>query len=65
MEKTNTITWEQIEREHAEMRARDAKLIASGKKTPREIQEENSLFPLDAKFEIPNFAEQIRQEASQ
>jgi hypothetical protein len=45
-------SWEENEREHAEERRATAELIASGKKTAWEIQQENSLFPMDAKVEI-------------
>lgn len=45
-------SWEDNEREHAEERHATALLIASGKKTAWEIQQENSLFPMDAKVEI-------------
>ena len=45
-------SWEENEREHAEERRLTAELIASGKKTAWEIQQENSLVPMDAKIEI-------------
>ena len=45
-------SWEENEREHAKERRLTAELIASGKKTAWEIQQENSLFPRDAKIEI-------------
>ena len=45
-------SWEENEREHAKERLSTAELIASGKKTAWEIQQENSLFPMDAKVEI-------------
>lgn len=41
-------SWEENEREHAEERRLTAELIASGKKNAWEIQQENSLFPMDA-----------------
>ena len=44
--------WEENEREHSEERRLTAELIASGKKTAWEIQQENSLVPMDAKIEI-------------
>ena len=46
------LSWEENEREHAEERRLTAELIASGKKTAWEIQQENSLFPMDAKVEL-------------
>ena len=45
-------SWEENEREHAEERRLTAELIASGKKTAWEVQQENSLFPMNAKVEI-------------
>lgn len=45
-------SWEENEREHAEERRMTAELIASGKKTPAQLQEENSLFPTDAVIEM-------------
>ncbi len=50
---TNRIqSWEDNVREHEEERRLTEELIASGKKTAWEIQQENSLFPMDAKVEI-------------
>lgn len=48
--------WEDNVREHEEERRLIEELIASGKKTAWEIQQENSLFPMDAKVVI-NWAE--------
>ena len=45
-------SWEENEREHAEERSFTAEVIASSQKTAWEIQQENSLFPMDAKVEI-------------
>ena len=45
-------SWEDNEHEHAEERRLTAELIASGKKAAWEIQQENSLFPMNAKVEI-------------
>jgi hypothetical protein len=45
-------SWEENEREHAEERRLTAELIASGKKTAQEVQDENSLFPMDAVIEM-------------
>jgi hypothetical protein len=45
-------SWEENERQHAQERRLTAELIASGKKTAWEIQQENSLFPMDATVEI-------------
>jgi len=45
-------SWEENEREHAEERRLTAELLASRQKTAREIQDENSLFPMDAVIEM-------------
>lgn len=45
-------SWEENEREHAEDRRQMAEAVASKLKTPRQVQEENSLFPMDATVEI-------------
>ena len=45
-------SWEENEREHAEERRMTAELIASGKKTAWENQQENSHIPMSAKVEI-------------
>jgi hypothetical protein len=45
-------SWEENEREHAEERRLTSELIASGKKTAWEFQQENSLFPMDAIVEM-------------
>ncbi len=44
--------WEQNEREHAEERRATEEAIRSGKKTAWEVQEENSLFHMNATVKI-------------
>lgn len=44
--------WQQNEREHAEERRAIAEAIRSGQKTPLQIQEENSIFPMNSTVEI-------------
>ena len=43
---------EESERLHSEEMAETARLIAAGIKTPLQIQEENSFWPLDTKVEF-------------
>ncbi len=46
------MSWEQNEAEHAADRREMLEAVASGRKTARQVQEENSIIPLDAKIEI-------------
>ena len=46
------ISWEENEAEHAADRREMLEAVASGRKTARQVQEENSIIPLDAKIEI-------------
>lgn len=45
-------SWEQNEREHAAERHAIAEAIRSGEKTAWQIQEENSIFPMNSTVEI-------------
>lgn len=42
-----TVTFEELDREHREERARDAERLRSGEITPEALQEENSIFSKD------------------
>jgi len=46
------MTWEENEAEHATDRREMLEAVISGRKTARQVQEENSIIPLDAKIEI-------------
>lgn len=46
------ISWEENEAEHVADRREMLEAVASGRKTARQVQEENSIVPLDAKIEI-------------
>jgi len=46
------ITWEENEAEHAANRRHMLEAVASGRKTARQVQEENSIVPLDTELEI-------------
>ena len=49
-----TVTFEELDREKRQARARDAERLRTGEITPEALQEENSIFPKDAviKFDI-------------
>jgi hypothetical protein len=52
-----TVTFEELDREHREERARDAERLRNGEITPEALQEENSLFSMNAKvtFDLVGF----------
>jgi hypothetical protein len=41
------VSFEELDREHREERARDAERLRTGEITPEALQEENSIFPRD------------------
>jgi hypothetical protein len=41
------VSFEELDREHREERARDAERLRNGEITPEALQEENSIFPRD------------------
>jgi len=45
-----TVTFEELDREHREERLRDAERLRLGEITPEALQEENSLFSMNAKL---------------
>ena len=45
-----TVTFEELDREHREERLRDAERLRTGEITPEALQEENSLFSMNAKI---------------
>lgn len=46
--KPDTVSFEELDREHRLERARDAERLRTGEITPDALQEENSIFPRDA-----------------
>lgn len=46
------VTFEELDREHRREVARDAERLHSGEITPQELQEENSIFPMNAKYSV-------------
>lgn len=46
------VTFEELDREARADVARDAERLRNGEITPEELQEENSIFPMNAKYQI-------------
>ncbi len=61
------MTWEESEAEHAADRREMLEAVASGRKTARQVQEENSLIPLDAEIVVnwKDHAERIERALAQ
>jgi hypothetical protein len=59
--KVRTASFEALQRDKRRARRRDGRRLASGEVTPEQLEEENSLIPLGAKIEIPNFCETIER----
>lgn len=57
----STITLEQLDREHRQERAEEARRIAAHLATAEEIQEENSLIPKTLPVRIPHLAKYARR----
>lgn len=57
-------SWEESNAEHASAVREDRQAIASGKKTPWQVQIENSFVPVDAKIEV-NFDSFFQRQPSQ
>lgn len=55
--KVQTVSFEALQRDKQRARKRDELRLARGEVTPEQLQEENSLVPLNAKITIPNFRE--------
>lgn len=51
--KIKTVSFENLQRDKRRERARDERRLARGEVTPEELEEENALFPMDAKAEVP------------
>lgn len=52
MPEIHYMTWAENDAEHAADRKKSAAAIASGEKTPWQVQMENSFIPVDAKIEV-------------
>jgi len=55
------ISFSEIDRLHRKERAKDRKRIASGKATPQQVQDENSLIPYGAKIKFTNFRSFLKE----
>ena len=55
------ISFSEIDRLHRKERAKDRKRLASGKATPKQIQDENSFIRYGAKIEFVNFRRFLKQ----
>ena len=47
-----TVTFEELDREAREDVARDAERLRNGEITPEQLQEENSIFPMNSKITV-------------
>jgi len=57
------VTFEELDREKRQDRARDAERLRTGEITPEALQEENSIFPNDAviKFDLVAHLERLNR----
>ncbi len=55
--KEEFVSFESMQEDKRRQRAEDARRLAEGLVTPRQLQDENSIFPLDATYRIVNLAE--------
>jgi hypothetical protein len=58
------VSFESMQEDKRRQRAEDARRLAEGLVTPRELQDENSIFPLDAIYRIVNLAEYLKKHHS-
>jgi len=58
-EEVREASFEELQRTKRESRREDARRLAAGEVTPEQLQEENSLFPMQAKIEIVNLRETL------
>jgi hypothetical protein len=59
--KGKTVSFEQLQRDKREARQRDELRLARGEVTPEQLEAENSLIPMDARFNIPGFCETLER----
>jgi hypothetical protein len=62
--KEEFVSFESMQEDKRRQRAEDARRLAAGLVTPRELQEENSIFPLDATYRIVNLKECLKRHYS-
>ena len=59
--KEKVVSFEELQRSKREARREDARRLAAGEVTPEQLQEENSLFPMDAKIERLDWRESLER----
>ena len=59
--KAETVSFEELDNEKRQERARDAERLRTGEITPEALQEENSIFPKDAvvTFDFIEYAKRV------
>lgn len=62
--KEEFVSFESMQEDKRRQRAEDARRLAEGLVTPRELQDENSIFPLDATYRIVNLKECLKEHYS-
>lgn len=62
--KEEFVSFESMQEDKRRQRAEDARRLAAGLVTPRELQEENSIFPLNATYRIVNLKECLKRHYS-
>ena len=62
--KDEFVSFESMQEDKRRQRAEDARRLAEGLVTPRQLQDENSIFPLDATYRIVNLAECLKRHYS-
>ena len=62
--KDEFVSFESMQEDKRRQRAEDARRLAEGLVTPRQLQDENSIFPLDATYQIVNLAECLKRHYS-
>jgi uncharacterized membrane protein len=62
--KEEFVSFESMQEDKRRQRAEDARRLAEGLVTPRQLQDENSIFPLNATYRIVNLAEYMKKHHS-
>jgi hypothetical protein len=59
--KVKTVSFEALQRDKRRARKRDERRLARGEVTPEQLEEENSLIPLNAKITITDFCQTLER----
>lgn len=59
--KVKVVSFEKLQRDKRRARLRDERRLASGEVTRQQLEEENSLVPMDAVITIPHFCETLER----